>query len=106
MIGPGSGSLAAARARIAALAARREPTPTGGLDRISEVIVLASSSRGGSSMFMELLRQHDGLIHLQAEFNPFLALVHRTWPDSGGDSDALDAADARLEPRTRARLER
>ncbi len=106
MMAGGAGSLEGARARIAALAARREPTPEGGLDRVQQVMVLASSSRGGSSMFLELLRRHAGLINLQAEFNPFLGLVGRTWPDSGAASDALTAADADLPPEARALLER
>jgi len=59
------------------------------LEDIREVVVVASSSRGGSSMFMEMLRHSEGLLHLQAEINPFLVLAERAWPHNGTGSDRL-----------------
>jgi hypothetical protein len=64
--------------------------PSVGLDEIRDVVVVASSSRGGSSMFMEMLRHAEGLLHLQAEINPFLVLAELSWPWSGSGSDRLD----------------
>jgi hypothetical protein len=63
--------------------------------RVKELVVIASSSRGGSSMLAELLRSSNRLLHLRAEFNPFLRLVHLDFPHSGSDSDRLDERHAR-----------
>lgn len=57
-------------------------------------ILILSSSRGGSSIFTELLRQHRGLVHLPGELNPLLHIAGLTFPHSGQDSDALSADDA------------
>jgi hypothetical protein len=40
------------------------------LAAVRDVVVVASSSRGGSSMVGELLRRAPGLVHLSAEINP------------------------------------
>jgi sulfotransferase family protein len=54
-----------------------------------EVIVVASSSRSGSSFFAELLKRSDRYCHLAGEVNPFLRLVGLSWPESGMRSDEL-----------------
>ncbi|MHC3470875.1 sulfotransferase [Streptomyces sp. 7R007] len=59
--------------------------------RVRSVLVIASSSRGGSSMLTETLRASQDLLHLQAEINPFLRLVDLVPPASGTGSDRLDA---------------
>ena len=56
---------------------------------LNTVILLCSSSRGGSSITTEWLRQHNGLLHLPAEINPLLHQVELVYPFSGS-SDALD----------------
>lgn len=77
--------------RLAELRDRRGPAVPGFGARVGELIVVASSSRGGSSMLAEVLRECDGLVHLRAEINPFLRLVGLAHPDSGSGSDRLDA---------------
>jgi hypothetical protein len=91
---------------LAELQTRREPTPLDGLDRVRDVVVLASSSRGGSSMLLEMLRRSSSLVNLQAEVNPFLAIAGLTWPQSGVDSDRLDAGHAQLTDSRRAAFTR
>jgi hypothetical protein len=59
--------------------------------QVRSVLVIASSSRGGSSMLTETLRASQDLVHLQAEINPFLRLVGLGHPDSATGSDRLDA---------------
>ncbi len=54
-------------------------------------VLILSSSRGGSSVFTELLRQHPALTHLPGEVNPLLRLAGLAWPESGSGSDALGA---------------
>jgi hypothetical protein len=58
-------------------------------DRVRDVCVIVSSSRGGSSFFAELLRRNNRLLHFRGEINPFLRLAGLSFPDSGTDSDAL-----------------
>ena len=66
---------AAARARIAAL---REisgaPAPPDVARLARDVVIVGSSSRGGSSIFAELLRRSPHLLHFRGETNPFLRL--------------------------------
>src|SRR3954463_2371953 len=45
------------------------------LGRVGDVVVVAASSRGGSTLFGELLRRTPGLLHLRAETNPLFALA-------------------------------
>lgn len=61
---------------------------------VQDVVFVASSSRGGSSVFAELLRHSRSLVHLQAEVNPFLLLAGLGPGRDGRESDALpkDAA--------------
>jgi hypothetical protein len=84
---------AAAIARLRALRCA-QPVPVQDLRRgLRHVVVLASSSRGGSSVMAEILRNSRHLLHFRAEVNPFLVLAGYGWPESGRDSDALDASD-------------
>ena len=58
---------------------------------VRNVVIIASSSRGGSSVFAELLRRCPEFLHLRAEMNPILHISGLIYPTSGSDSDALDA---------------
>lgn len=73
------------RERVAALRAGL-PAPDV-LAAAREVIVVASSSRGGSSIFAEVLRRSGSLLHFRAEVNPQLRL-HGC---EGGDDDHVPA---------------
>jgi hypothetical protein len=57
---------------------------------LSEVIIVASSSRGGSSVFTEYLRHSSALLHLRGEFNPWLHMCNLAYPHSLTGSDRLD----------------
>ena len=57
----------------------------------SNMILIVSSSRGGSSVFAETLRRSRSLRHLAGEINPLLRLAGLSYPYSGTGSDALDA---------------
>ena len=87
---------AAVRARLARL--RADPAAAPCVDRFRErvrdVVVIGSSSRGGSSILAEILRRTPQLLHFRAEVNPFFVLHDRAWPASGARSDALDATHA------------
>ena len=83
--------LADVRARVRALQTLRPVQPLDVRARARDVVVLGSSSRGGSTVVAELLRQVPGTLHLRAELNPFLALDGRVHPWSGTGSDALPA---------------
>ncbi len=72
----------------------RTPGVADFLTRVREVVVIASSSRGGSSIFTEILRQSPELMHFKGEINPFLVIAGLTYPASGHQDDHLDAADA------------
>ena len=61
----------------------------GFLDAIRDVVVIASSSRSGSSVFTEILRHSRRLLHLPGEMNPFMRLAGLCWPQSGSGSDHL-----------------
>jgi hypothetical protein len=79
--------------RVRALRARG--TATGAdLRNARDVVLIASSSRGGSTIFAEMLRRAEGLLHLRGEINPFLVLHGRTTPASGEDGDVLHARHA------------
>ena len=56
---------------------------------LKEVILVASSSRGGSSVFTEYLRHSNALLHMRGEFNPWLNQCGLVYPHSGTGSDAL-----------------
>ena len=57
-------------------------------ENLREVVLLCSSSRGGSSISTEWLRQHTGLLHLRAEINPLLQRAGLVYPHANS-SDAL-----------------
>jgi len=59
--------------------------------KVKDVVVIASGSRGGSSIFTELLRHSPDLVHFQAEINPFLVIGGLGFPHSDTGSDALGA---------------
>lgn len=84
-----SAPLAALERRLAALADRRGPRVPDFRNAVQDVVFVASSSRGGSSVFAELLRHSRSLVHLQAEVNPFLLLAGLGPGREGRDSDAL-----------------
>jgi len=77
--------------RLDALRPLRRTAVTDFPSQVREVVVIASSSRGGSSMLAETLRRSRQLLHFQAEINPFLRLAGLGHPDSGTGSDVLDA---------------
>ncbi|MFE0420251.1 sulfotransferase [Streptomyces tendae] len=91
------------------LSALRRMRGAGILDftgRVRHLVVVTSSSRGGSSMFAELLRSCDSLLHLRGEINPFLRLAGLGFPDSGTGSDLLLADHAKeLSQLVRAQLD-
>src|ERR671933_617493 len=72
---PHTTGLSGARKRFAELRRLRGPAPADALDRVRELVVVVSSSRGGSTLFGALLRRCPGLLHLRAEINPFFALA-------------------------------
>ncbi|MFF8035488.1 MULTISPECIES: sulfotransferase [unclassified Streptomyces] len=86
------GALSSLHERLAALRRERTPAVEDFTARVRSLLVIASSSRGGSSMLAEALRASPDLVHLQAEINPFLRLAGLGHPDSGSGSDRLDAA--------------
>ncbi|GAA2405244.1 hypothetical protein GCM10010191_11320 [Actinomadura vinacea] len=88
--------------RLASVRELRGPAWVDFTAEIREVVLIASSSRGGSSMVSEILRRSGHLLHLRGEINPFLRLVGLGYPDSGTGSDRLDAGHlAALEPAAR-----
>ena len=62
----------------------------GFFQKIGSVLVLASSSRGGSSFLAEILKRSPDLVHFTGEINPFLVKAGLVRPAS----DALSAEDA------------
>ncbi len=56
---------------------------------LRDVVLLLSSSRGGSSITAEFFRQRNDLLHLRAEINPFLYISRLTYPNSTTGSDRL-----------------
>lgn len=71
---PHTTGLPGARARLAELR-RRRPGTASDLGAVREVVVVASSSRGGSTLVGELLRRCPGLLHLGAEVNPLFVVA-------------------------------
>lgn len=79
------------RRRLGNLRDLRGPAVADFPGAVRDVVVIVSSSRGGSSMFAEILRRSDALLHLTAEINPFLRLAGLDHPGAGTGSDALGA---------------
>ena len=67
---PHTVGLPEAQARFDALRPCRLPPVDDPLGRVREVVAVVSSSRGGSTLFGEILRRCAGLLHLRAEINP------------------------------------
>ena len=61
-------------------------------EHLREVVLLCSSSRGGSSISTEWLRQHTGLLQLRAEINPLLHMSALVYPHAN-TSDLLSDLD-------------
>jgi hypothetical protein len=61
------------------------------LDHVRDVVLLVSSSRGGSSMLAEILRRVDGVLSLPGEVNPHVVIAQL----AGGDADVFRAELAR-----------
>ncbi len=72
------------------------PRGDGIREHVRDVVVIASSSRGGSSMLAELLRKTPRLLHFRAEINPFFVLSELSHPCSGTNSDALNVHHSTL----------
>jgi len=68
---------------------------------VRQVVVVASSSRGGSSIFTEILRRSPELVHCKGEITPFLNLAGLGAGESGYDSDHLAAEAAGSDNRVR-----
>jgi hypothetical protein len=79
-------------ARLVALRGLRGPAVPDFTSRVRDLVIIASSSRGGSSMLAEMLRRSPKALHLRAEINPFFRIAGLNFPDSGTGSDRLDAA--------------
>jgi hypothetical protein len=78
--------------RLDAVLARIAPQQDQLFDSIHEILLVASSSRSGSSLLVEMLKCSVGFLHTAGEINPYLRLAGLTWPDL--PSDALSSADA------------
>ncbi len=68
----------------------REPGVPNFFSSVKNILIVASSSRGGSSFFAEILKRSPELLHFQGEINPFLNLAGL----SRTNSDQLTEADA------------
>ena len=70
-------------------------------ERVRDLVIVASASRSGSSLFAEWLRRSPALLHLRGEPNPLLRSVGLMTGTSGHDgaSDALTAADVPVDRR-------
>lgn len=86
--------LAAVRQRLAEINSRREAGIADLFGKIKEVVVVASSSRGGSSIFTEILRRSPDLLHCKGEITPFLNLAGLNRTGGASDSDRLPALAA------------
>ncbi len=64
-----------ARARFDALRPLRQPPVEEPLAAVRDVVAVVSSSRGGSTLFGEMLRRCDDLLHLRAEVNPLFVVA-------------------------------
>src|SRR3954447_19678764 len=75
-------------ARFAAL---RDARPAIEINAVRDLVLLVSSSRGGSSMLTEILRRVDGLLSLPGEVNPHVVIAQL----AGGDAEVFLAELAR-----------
>lgn len=88
---PHTTGLPGAVARFDALRPRRRLPADRPLDLVRDVVVVVSSSRGGSTLFGEVLRRCDGLLHLRAEVNPLFVVAGLAGGDSAVLADELAA---------------
>lgn len=91
-----------ALAAIERINQRRQTTIPDFFQTVRELVVIASSSRGGSSIFTEILRHSPQLVHCTGEINPFLTLAGLSYPASDSGSDSLGALD--VGPHNQAKL--
>jgi hypothetical protein len=82
---PHTTGLPGAQERFAALRPLRRLGVDHPLDLVRDVVVVVSSSRGGSTLFGEILRRCDRLLHLRAEVNPLFVVAGL----GGGDAAVL-----------------
>lgn len=87
-------ALRAARDDIAASLRRSPGAGADFLTAVRSVILISSSSRSGSSLTVQLLKQSTDFLHGSGEINPSLRLAGLAWPDAPSDSDVLTGADA------------
>src|SRR3954471_17797121 len=73
--------------RFAAIRGDRPAADIRGID----VVLVVSSSRGGSSMLADILRWHSGLLSLPGEMNPYVVLAQL----AGGDATIVGEEIAR-----------
>lgn len=78
--------------RLEAVLARTERERDQLFGSIDDILLVASSSRSGSSLLVEMLKCSTGFLHTAGEINPYLRLLGLTWPDL--PSDALSSDDA------------
>lgn len=82
-------ALEAAARRLEESRERLSTQGSGFFKDVRQVVLVASSSRSGSSLFVELLSRSSKFLHFPGEINPFLRLAGLSWPDSGSTSDRL-----------------
>ncbi len=82
---PHTTGLPGAQAVFDRLRPARQPPVDHPLGAVGEVVVVVSASRGGSTLFAEILRRGDGLLHLRAEVNPLFVVAGL----AGGDARVL-----------------
>lgn len=87
---PGAVAEAGVLDRVADLRAARLPA-AGSLADVREVVVVASSSRGGSTALGELLRAVPGTVHLSAESNPLVVVASQVGDRRRAFEDELRA---------------
>jgi hypothetical protein len=82
---PHTTGLPRAQAVFDALRPVRQPPVDDPLAAVGDVVVVVSASRGGSTLFAEILRRSEGLLHLRAEVNPLFVVAGL----AGGDTAVL-----------------
>ena len=68
-------------------------------DDVAEIVLVVTSSRGGSSLLMKALQDHCDCLTLQGECTPYLRKAGLSFPTSGSGSDSLSAAHVSAEKR-------
>ncbi|WP_185234638.1 sulfotransferase [Teredinibacter franksiae] len=59
------------------------------INQITDIVLVATSSRGGSSFFMEILRHCSEILHLRGEAIPMMRMAGLMYPENNTGSDAL-----------------